>query len=113
MKHLKEEFDKLTLKEAVIMCLAITCMLSAIVLIFLACYLEPQGEIHTSVLTYFGLSSAFCASCLGISLHYSNELSKLKAEIMNLLPNVQQINTQQNDYNQKGEQGLGCQGPAA
>ncbi len=83
MKHLKQEFDKLTIKEVIIYTLAVGCMVAAIVAIFLGLYIEPRGEVHASILTYFGISSAFCGSLLGILAHYSNELTKFKAEILN------------------------------
>lgn len=81
MKHLKQEFDKLTLKEMLTYALAMVCMVSAIVCVFCGLFLPPRGEIHASVLTYFGLSSGFVGALLGISIHYSNELSKFKANI--------------------------------
>lgn len=81
MKHLKEEFDKLTIKELITYSLAIACMAAATVAIFLGLYLPPQGEVHASILTYFGISSAFCGSLLGISAHYSNELTKFKSSV--------------------------------
>jgi len=87
MKHLKQEFDRLTLKELVVLWLSVVCMICAIVAIFLGMYIEPAGEIHASVLTYFGISSAFCGSLLGISAHYSNELHKFKSEAMNFINN--------------------------
>lgn len=83
MRHLKQEFDKLSIKEVITYALAIGCMAAAIVAIFLGMYIEPRGEVHPSVLTYFGISSAFCGSLLGISAHYNNELTKFKAEILN------------------------------
>ena len=81
MRHLKQEFDKLTIKELIIYALAISCMTAATVAIFIGMYLPPQGEVHASLLTYFGISSAFCGSLLGISAHYSNELTKFKTTI--------------------------------
>lgn len=88
MKHLKEEFDKLTLKELIVYMLAFVTMVSAIVLVFLGMYLEPSGEIHASVLTYFGLSCGFCSIALGISAHYSNELAKFKANVMETIAQI-------------------------
>lgn len=81
MRHLKSEFDKLSFKDFVVYLLALACMAAAIVAIFLSLYIPPQGEVHASILTYFGISSAFCGSLLGISAHYSSELSKFKSEI--------------------------------
>jgi len=86
MKHLKQEFDRLTFKELITYSLSVVCMVAAIVAIFLAMYIEPQGEIHASVLTYFGISSAFCGSLLGISAHYSSELNKFKSAVINSMP---------------------------
>ncbi len=83
MKHLKQEFDRLPLKDLIMYLLAICCMIAAVVAIFLGIYIDPRGEVHSSILTYFGISSAFCGSLLGITSHYSSELTKFKSEIMN------------------------------
>lgn len=81
MRHLKQEFDKLTMKEVITYCLAVCCMVTATVAIFLALFIPPRGEVHASVLSYFGISAAFCGSLLGITAHYSNELAKFKASV--------------------------------
>lgn len=81
MKHFKDEFDKLSIKEMIIYLIAVGCVAAAVVAIFLSLYIPPEGEVHSSVLTYFGISSAFVGSLLGISAHYSSELSKFKSEI--------------------------------
>lgn len=81
MKHLKEEFDKLTFKEVLVYSLAVVTMIAGVVLLFLGMYIPPEGQIHTSVLSAFGMICVFSASLLGISIHYSNELSKFKSSI--------------------------------
>lgn len=81
MKHLKEEFDKLTFKEVFVYSLAVATMIAGVVLLFLGMYIPPEGQIHTSVLSAFGMICVFSASLLGISIHYSNELSKFKSSI--------------------------------
>lgn len=81
MRHLKQEFDKLTIKEIITFFLAVSCMAAAIVAIFIGMYIPPEGEVHSSVLTYFGISAAFCGSLLGISMHYNNELTKFKSSV--------------------------------
>lgn len=81
MKHLKEEFDKLTFKEFLIYTLAFVTMVAGIALLFAGLCIAPEGEIHSSVLTAFGLVSVFVASLLGISIHYANELDKFKTSI--------------------------------
>lgn len=81
MKHLKAEFDKLTFKEVLIYLLAIITMIAGIVLLFLGLYIPPEGEIHESILTAFGIICVFSASLLGISIHYENELDKFKTTV--------------------------------
>lgn len=88
MRHIKQEFDKLTIKELITYTLAIGCMIAATVAIFLGLFIPPKGEVHASVLTYFGISSAFCGSLLGISAHYSNELTKFKTTITEQITNA-------------------------
>ena len=43
-----------------------------------------KGKVHALILTYFGISMAFCSTLFGISQHYSTELEKFKAEIMRM-----------------------------
>lgn len=81
MKHLKQEFDKLTFKEALVFGLAIVCSAAGWTLLFLGMYLPPAGQIHESVLTAFGLDLVFVGSLLGISMHYANEAKKFKDSI--------------------------------
>lgn len=85
MRHLKQEFDKLTFKEVLIYVLAVVTMGAGLSLLFIGIYIPPEGEIHQSVLTAYGLISIFVASLLGISLHYDNELEKLKNNIQERL----------------------------
>lgn len=90
MKHLKQEFDKLTFKEVVIYLLAIITMIAGLTLLFLGLFIPPAGEIHESVLTAYGLISIFVGSLLGITIHYANELEKLKANIQEKLSSITQ-----------------------
>lgn len=90
MKHLKQEFDKLTFKEVIIFVLAVVTMLSGLALLFIGLYIPPEGEIHGSVLTAFGSICIFVASLLGISLHYANELDKFKSNVEQRLDELTQ-----------------------
>lgn len=81
MKHLKQEFDKLTFKEVIIYILAIISMTAGLTLLFMGLFIPPEGEIHNSVIASFGILCTFVASLLGISIHYANELDKFKANI--------------------------------
>lgn len=85
MKHLKQEFDKLTFKETIIYSLAVLCIVAGFVLLFLGLYIPPTGEIHESVLTAFGLILVFVGSLLGISMHYRNKQEMLETHIEQLL----------------------------
>lgn len=88
MKHLKAEFDKLTFKEIIVYSMSIITMGAGLTLLFMGMLLPPEGQIHESVLTAYGLICVFAATLLGISQHYSNELSKFKAAIEERLANV-------------------------
>lgn len=88
MKHLKSEFDKLTFKEVIIYVMAVITMATGLSLLYVGLFIPPEGEIHQSVLTAFGLISIFVASLLGISIHYSNELEKFKSNIRDQLESI-------------------------
>ncbi len=88
MRHLKQEFDKLTFKEVIIYILAVITMLAGLTLLFMGMFIPPEGEIHGSVLTAFGSVCIFVASLLGISLHYANELDKFKNDVQKQLEEI-------------------------
>lgn len=92
MRHLKQEFDKLTFKEVIIYTLAVVAMMAGLTLLFIGLYIQPEGEIHGSVLTAFGSICIFVASLLGISLHYANELDKFKNTVQEQLLNNSHYN---------------------
>lgn len=85
MKHLKQEFDKLTIKEVIMYSLAVVTMIAGLTLLFLGVLLEPRGQIHSSVLYAFGLICVFVSTLLGISMKYQAELDRYKAEINKLI----------------------------
>lgn len=87
MKHLKSEFDRTSFKELNMYAIAWICLAAAIVAVFLSLFIPPKGEVHASVLTYFGISSAFVGSLFGISAHYADQTNKFKAEITSMLEN--------------------------
>lgn len=88
MRHLKQEFDKLTFKDTLAYLMAIISLAAAIVLLFMGLMIDPEGEIHPSVLYAAGLMLMFVAAVLGISLHYGSESDKFKSEIMSFLKGV-------------------------
>lgn len=88
MKHLKQEFDKLSFKEVIIYVLAGVTMTAGLTLLFIGLFIPPEGEIHSSVITAFGILCTFVASLLGISIHYANELDKFKANVQERLNEI-------------------------
>ena len=85
MKHLKEEFDKLTFKDAMAYSMAYLSLIVGFVMLFIGMYTEPRGQIHESVLTAFGIILVFVGAILGISLHYNNELARIRTAIPDLV----------------------------
>ena len=88
MKHLKEEFDKLTFKDVVIYLLVLATITAAFVLLFMGMFIPPEGEIHDSVLTAFGLALFFVGTLLGVSMHYANELTSFKDRAFSIMRNA-------------------------
>lgn len=88
MKHLKQEFDRLSFKEVIIYVLAVVTMTAGLTLLFIGLFIPPEGEIHSSVITAFGILCTFVASLLGISIHYANELDKFKANVQERLNEI-------------------------
>lgn len=87
MKHLKEEFDKLSFKEVLMFAIAIVSIVAGFVLLFMGMCIPPEGEIHDSVLTAFGIICMFVGTLLGVSMHYSTELNKFKTQVIESINN--------------------------
>lgn len=85
MKHLKQEFDKLSFKDTLLYSICILSLVAGFVLLFCAFLTAPKGEIHDSVQTTFGMILLFVGACLGIDLKYSNKtemIQKMVADFM-------------------------------
>lgn len=87
-KKLMEKFIELPFREKLSYILCCLSFVLGSVLVFFAVCIEPRGEIHTSVITTFGMFLAFCGSVLGISMHFYSELYKFKSEINKRLNDV-------------------------
>lgn len=81
MKHLKQEFDKLTFKETLTYGLAIASLAAGFILLFAGMFLPPEGQIHESVLTAFGIILVFVGSVLGLDMHYADKTKKFMESI--------------------------------
>lgn len=85
MRHLKQEFDKLSFKDALMYVLAVVCLAAAFVLLFMGLLIPPEGEIHETVLTAFGMVLIFVGTIFGISFHYAGKLDSFQRTIINLI----------------------------
>lgn len=85
MKRLKEEFDKLTFKDFMLHLIAVLTWVAAFTLLFLGMFIAPEGEIHDSVLTAFGIALFFIASIYGIAAFFVSQLTGFKTTILELL----------------------------
>ncbi len=85
MKHLKQEFDKLSFKDVMLYSIGNLTLIAAFVLLFLGMFIPPEGEIHDSVLTAFGISLLFVAAIFGISAYFVANLTGFKKTILELL----------------------------
>lgn len=94
MKHLKQEFDKLSFKDTLLYSLTILSLTAGFIMLFLGMFVPPEGEIHESVLTAFGLILFFVGALLGIDLKYSKATATFKRTVLDLLAKER---NQQND----------------
>ena len=85
MKHLKEEFDKLTFRDVMLYGIGLLTLAAAFVLLFMGMFIPPEGEIHDSVLTAFGIALLFVAAIYGISTYFIASLTGFKKAILDLL----------------------------
>ena len=58
------------MKATIQVILAVVLCVAGMVLIFLALYIDPPGEIHSSVLVAYGETLTFVGSLLGLDYHY-------------------------------------------
>ena len=82
-----EKFTELSFRDKISYLLCLLSFFLGSTLVFVAVVIEPQGEIHASVITTFGMFLTFCGSVLGISMHFASELYKFKNEINKRLNN--------------------------
>lgn len=88
MKHLKQEFDKLTFKEILTYGMAIASLVAGFALLFCGMFIPPRGEIHPTVLSSFGVILLFVGSVLGIEMRYADKSKQFRDEIFNYINNI-------------------------
>ena len=63
-------------KEAIAYLSAVVTLLSGIACCVLSLYIEPEGEIHASVLMYAGQCLVFAASIFGVKSYIDYRISE-------------------------------------
>lgn len=58
------------MKQNIQLILAVVMCTAGIVMIFICIYIDPKGEVHTSMLIAFGEILTFAGSLFGIDYHY-------------------------------------------
>ena len=65
--------------------IAILSIVTAFVLLFCGMFTAPEGEIHDSVLTAFGIVLLFVGTLLGLDLRYASKTDVLQQMIRDFL----------------------------
>ena len=71
----------LTTKDKISYSLCVASFVCGTVLTFIGVFVNPIGEIHSSVLTSLGIFLTFSGSLIGLNVHYSSELNHFKSEV--------------------------------
>ena len=74
-------FKDLTIKDKISYILCCASFVCGTVLTFIGVFVNPIGEIHSSVLTSLGIFLTFSGSLIGINTAYSKELYTFKTEV--------------------------------
>ena len=69
----ENNYKPMTQREIIYFIMASFCQLMAIIAIFVGLFLPPRGVIDGSVITYFGLTSGFTGSLLGLTSWVKND----------------------------------------
>ena len=69
------------IKEWIQYIICIVCLLGAMTMSFLAMYIDPQGQIHDSILWIIGQVLVFVGSMFGISSIHNVQIKKVDKKI--------------------------------
>ena len=50
--------------------MASVLVVAGLVLLFIGCFIQPKGEIHSSILVAFGEGCTFAGALIGVDYHY-------------------------------------------
>lgn len=76
----KPEKRPLSTRDKILYGLAVLSILSANVAVYVGLLLPPEGEIHGSILMFFGLVCAFSAAMFGITADFHSSLISLRTD---------------------------------
>ena len=76
-----KKLDSVTPRDKIQFGIAICLMLVGCIMLFIGLLIEPQGQIHSSVLIAFGEIGTLAASVLGIDAIYTNKLQRIVTQI--------------------------------
>lgn len=76
-----------SLKEWIQYIICMVCILGAMVMSFLAMYIDPTGEIHQSILWLIAQVLVFSGSLIGINHLHNIQTKKIDKKIEDFTPN--------------------------
>lgn len=97
------KFKDLPVKDWISYALCVLSFFAGTSLTFLGMFIDPVGEIHTTVLTSLGVFLTFSGSLIGISTHYSTELTHFKTEVQRTIDDKQKSKDISDDVSSKTE----------
>lgn len=93
----------LTTKDKISYSLCVASFVCGTVLTFLGMFIDPVGEIHTTVLTSLGVFLTFSGSLIGLNVHYSAELTHFKTEVQRTIDDKHKSKDISDDVSSKTE----------
>ena len=97
-------FKELPIKDRVSYILCVLSFIAGTSLTFIGMFIDPVGEIHSTVLTSLGVFLSFSGAIIGISTHYSTELTNFTTEVQRTIYEKQNSNDISDDVSSKTEQ---------
>lgn len=79
MKKIQFRPGAMSLRERLLFGLATSCMISANVAVYIGLCMPPQGEIHSSLLTFFGIVCAFVGGLFGLTANFRSSAVSFSA----------------------------------
>lgn len=85
--------DTITPRDKVQFAIAGGLMVVGCVMLLIGLFIEPQGQIHSSLLIAFGEVGTLAASVLGIDAIYTNKLQKIVSGMKNMNNDINELSS--------------------